>query len=1108
MKRYLASFLMLLCLLVMPDRAFSRELVKVGFWENAPLSFMDVNGMPQGFALDVLKVIGDQQGWDLQFVHGSWGECVERIGNGEIDIIATVPFGYDLMSVMAFTDNSLVADWGAVYVSNLVVSNIRDLSRKRVGVAVDDAHATAFKSLAGNLGAGFTLIRFSNYHDVLSAVRRGEVDAGIVNRLFGMRHGPAMGVEATPVLFNPLSIRFGVAMTKRGSLLEPLNRDLGALKADGNSLYYEGLKKWLSAAEHSGVVDLPMWLWGGGAALCILLIVSALLLRRLSRTRTQASQSEEALKEETQVRRRAQVALWESVERHRAMFTDNMLPQILLNASESKVVEVNPAAEEFYGFPEDEFVGKNAFDLSAEPEEIVKGYLEDVKRGRSSLITKGRLADGSSRDIEVFISTLFIREQMHYLATVVDISKRVASERARREVEERLDLAVKGGDIAFWDWNVNTDSVYFNERWAEMLGYEYNKMGNSFSEWVSHIHSDDYTQTIDQLNEHIQYKDSVFFAEIRMQTTAGDWRWIAIRGRVTRRTKAGRPLRMTGIAYDVTERRVAEEGLARINSCVLGFGSDPDANIASLVRLAGDLLGARSAMFNRAEHAKLFPATAWNIPDELVRIEINQGHLSHDLISSDADGLVVMQNLQTSSYMESDPDVRPLKIDSYVGQIVRVNNDSAGVFCLFFTEPFAPSKSDRKVLGIIGAAIQVEEERRNAGRLLVEAKEEAESASKAKSEFLANMSHEIRTPLNGIFGMLQLVGETDLDSEQNDFVDTALTSGRSLLRVINDVLDFSKMEAGMLSLETAPFNFKAMASSVLDNFTVQAAEQGLTMSLNIDESMPSALIGDEARIRQILFNLVGNAVKFTPEGEVSVDAWVTRQGGMEGELRLMMTVSDTGIGIPDDMIDSVFHAFSQVDGSYTRQYGGTGLGLGIVKRLVNLMGGEIAVESSDQGTKIHLFLDMQEGGGVDFMEAGESVPAVRMRPMAILLAEDERVNRMSVQRHLEKLGHTVTCAEDGQQAIDVLRWNNFDCILMDIQMPRVDGIAATQVIRDDMTLGAKKDIPIIALTAHAMKGDREKFIDAGMTDYLAKPVEFVDLIAALSHVDSSTRGQK
>ncbi len=1103
MKRFILHLaLAFLCLALLPVQEVAAKEVVVGYFDEAPLSYIDSDGTPQGLAIDILRAVAELQNWDVVWKYGTRNEALKRVRFGEVDIHASLPFDYALTDSVFFTANSLVADWGAVYVKGTAVSNIQGLEGFRVGVAKDDPHAQAFMTLAGGLSVSITVIAFENYREVLEAVGSGKVDAGVANRLFGMRYGRDMDVEATPILFNPVSIRFAVSKQSGEELAEVLNDELGVLKADGESIYYVDLKKWLSPEDKGAWYINPAILWSGAGLVCILVVAGVWLLRRLSATSSEINRTEEALQEETEVRKRAQVALWESVERHRAMFTDNKLPQLLVDAQSLQIVEVNPAAEDYYGYSAGELVGVPIRKVNAESIHKMSSYLYQIKQGLNLIQTKHRLASGDVRDVELFVSTLVIHEVQHNFITVVDISERMAAEKARRMSEERLDLAVKGGDLAFWDWDIKTGAMILNDRYAELLGYTLNDLDPTFKDWISRIHPNDFSEVQKKIKRSMDDDDVASFIQFRMRTKSGEWRWFVARGRVSLRSEGGKPLRMTGIAYDINERKLAEDRLAKINACVVGFGPDYDVNIASLVALAGEMFGGSCAFYTRVDGEHMVTAGTWNVPEDWITRELTDGHVSHSLIKKDVRGLYTINNLASSDFAQTDLDVQRYSAQTYVGQVVRVAAEPAGVLAVFLPDDFLPSESDEKLFGIITAAIQVEEERNRSGEQLVEAKEAAEAANLAKSEFLANMSHEIRTPLNGVFGMLQLVGETDLNEEQLDYVATALTSGRSLLRVINDVLDFSKMEAGMLSLEDAPLDFRQVVDSVLDNFAVQAKEKELSMSVDIDESVPSVLLCDEGRLRQILFNLVGNSVKFTPKGSVSVEAWLSRPRFEGQAMRLVVSIGDTGIGIPDGKIEDVFSAFSQADGSHTRNYGGTGLGLGIVKRLVNLMGGELAVESDENGTIVHFFVHVDEGEETAVQSDLGELASEEIGSLSVLLAEDERVNRISVQRLLQKAGHTVTLAEDGVQAIQSLREQDFDIVLMDIQMPNMDGITATQAIRADKSLGVRAQIPIIALTAHAMKGDKEKFLAAGMNDYIAKPVEFSDLIRMLSRLRS------
>ena len=383
---------------------------------------------------------------------------------------------------------------------------------------------------------------------------------------------------------------------------------------------------------------------------------------------------------------------------------------------------------------------------------------------------------------------------------------------------------------------------------------------------------------------------------------------------------------------------------------------------------------------------------------------------------------------------------------------------------------------------------------------LLTAKDVAEVANSAKSEFLANMSHEIRTPLNGVLGMLQLLNMDCSKEDQKQYVGLALMAAQRLLHLLNDILDFSKIEARQLSFRHEALLLKDILAAVTDTLHLAAEAKSLKLSVQLDESALGSFLGDEARLRQILFNLVGNSIKFTPAGSVSVEAWARPAANKPGKLRLYFRVSDTGIGIPDEKIGQMFQRFTQNDASYTRQFEGAGLGLAIVKRIVELLGGGIVVESEvGAGTSIYLNLLLDIPAQALAESPLDDAQALGW-PLSILLAEDDMTSQIALQVALKRSGYSVTCVSNGLEVIKSLREGDFDCILMDVQMPEMDGVAATKAIRGMNQLGAKASIPIIALTAYAMAGDRKKFLAAGMDDHVAKPIQMAELQKTLERV--------
>lgn len=751
--------------------------------------------------------------------------------------------------------------------------------------------------------------------------------------------------------------------------------------------------------------------------------------------------------------------------------------------TQKRIQSWNAAAERLYGYTAAEAIGMDVAQVRSSESDNDQQVLLDRARGGEEIHgarTVRRHKDGTLIHVSISLAPMHGPggELVGFASIHRDITAQVRAVEAVNSSEERYRLALKATSEVIWDWNMVTGALTLGDAITSVFGHPAEWQSTNVDTWYALLHPDDSRRIGASLEAFLAGRELTWTGEYRLRRGDGSYAIVSDHGYLIR-SSDGAPIRMVGSMSDVTERRTTEEQL----------------------RLREE----RYRLVSRATQDLIWD---WNMSTGLVdcsdAIHTVFGHPASWVEMTPADWFSIVHP-DDVAHLREVSEGAAARGESYWTTELRVRRGD-GSYAMVVNRAYIMRDDVGAPLRMVGSVTDVTE-RRKAENAMRKAAEVAEAANRAKSEFLANMSHEIRTPMNGVIGMIDLALDSDLSAQQRDFLETAKSSADSLLTLINDILDFSKIEAGKLQLDFVAFDPRALVSSTARSLAGPAAEKGLRLNVEFAPDVAALVVGDPARVRQILLNLAGNAIKFTERGEVTISLATDHANTPSASaIPVRITVRDTGIGIASEKLNSIFGAFIQEDASTTREHGGTGLGLAIAAQLASLMGGDIRVTSTaGVGSTFVLTIPfaapvISEAAGAGSVGSARGLdsprPAENVRVLNILLAEDNLVNQKLLRTLLERRGHRVIVASTGLEAVRANAVVAFDVILMDVHMPDLGGFEATQLIRE-YEEGTGRHVPIIAVTARAMVGDRERCLDAGMDDYLSKPVRRNDLYEAL-----------
>ncbi len=1010
---------------------------------------IDENNNLSGFAIDVMEAVASKIGISVTYkVFKSWKQAQDALANNRIDLIPNMGITARRKS---FTYFSTPYETFPVVIfirsSDSSITSTDDLRKKKIGAV----HLNVGEKIIQNVQSKNVVIKDSR-SDLLFALLSGQVDAIIYPQPLIERDATEIGLlDKVKILGGPL------AEIKRGIGFSHDNRDLVtdfnyAISSFVDSSEYKKIySKWYGVKQQSHEY---LYVGLGCLVASFFFVLIFIAYRKYSR-KVSDKINRERLKYQLLFNELSVgFALHEIVlDRHGVP-----IDYIFLN--------VNPAFESITGLNKNDICGKSVFEVLPMTEQYwVEQYGKVVLTGSPSQF------ESYSQELNKHFEVRAYSPKFgQFVTLIMDTTKAVLAYQNLRNSERKWRHILENIPQIGLAIDTSGKIVFANEYFLNLTGWSQEEIlgANWFDTFIPDEISSDmkevFSATI-QLNHEQGY--SAYDNEILAKD--GTRLYISWANILTLNEEGGVE-DVTCMGIDLTERKRAE---AEIELAKIEF--ETIFNTSQI----GILMLKKGRFFHRGNQ-RLADILGYDSPDDMTGIDMRQIHLSEE-------SYIDFGNRFYGKLKDEDQ----IQVEYQL-----CKKDGSSVWCNLSGKALNTKDLNTGVVWVIddlGPRKQLELE-------LEKTAADAEKANRSKSEFLANMSHEIRTPINGVMGMIQLLQQTALTDEQDEYASYAIKSTKRLTRLLSDILDLARVEAGRLNIDYEKILIRDLFDEINQLFQAVAKNKGLNLVFDVDSELPKTLLTDPIRIHQIISNILGNAIKFSDRGTINFSASKIYQS--DDRVQILFTISDQGIGMSDDRISNLFEPFEQESTGYQRTHQGAGLGLAITKKIVDLMGGNISISSSENsGTKVYVSMPFKVANDVQSIKNDENYDAKKGN-LKLLLAEDDATSQLVAQKVLENMGHMVFCVDNGQKVLSELLKNTYDVVLMDIQMPKMDGVEATKRIRNGEAGDQNKSIKIIAMTAYSMRGDKEKFFDSGLDAYIAKPIDIEKIGNVLGNFNS------